>query len=106
MPHKDTMGGNPTIPEQTESFCNHARGCLITSLSSCAFDYGRDLSGSASDRIMLEGLFKFADHTARRFAGEVYGLILIEDRSRERVERTYGVVTSENLMNCLTDPRK
>jgi len=31
---------------------------------------------------------------------------LNEERSRERVERTYGVTTSQKVMTYLTDPRR
>lgn len=106
MPHKDAKGGNPTVEEQTESFSNYMRGVLATSLSSCTFDYARDLSGSASDRICLEGCFKFGDHTIRRLAGRVYELDLVAERAAERLTRSFGTITAEQVMTYLTDPRR
>ncbi|MDD5417044.1 MAG: lyase family protein [Candidatus Aenigmarchaeota archaeon] len=106
MPHKDRMGGNPTTEEQTESLTSHMRGALLTSLSSCRMDYTRDLSGSASDRILLESSFKFSDHTIRRLADVVYKIELDKERSEERVLRSFGTVTSQQVMTYLTDPRK
>lgn len=105
MPHKDAKGGNPTAEEQAESFTNYMRGVLMTSLSSCRFDYARDLSGSASDRIILEDSFKFGDHTIRNMAGTVAKLELIPERAKERVYRSFGAVTSQEIMNYLTDGR-
>ncbi|MGC9310900.1 MAG: lyase family protein, partial [Candidatus Aenigmatarchaeota archaeon] len=85
MPHKDEKGGNPSLEEQTESYSNVTRGALTTSLSSCTFDYARDLTGSASDRIILPEVFVFGDYVIRRLAGRVYSLQPVEDRCMERV---------------------
>ncbi|MBI2543510.1 MAG: hypothetical protein HYW24_04990 [Candidatus Aenigmarchaeota archaeon] len=106
MPHKDRKGGNRIVEEQTESLSNFMRGALTTSLSSCTFRYGRDLSGSASDRIMLEDAFKFTDHVTRNLASVVFYLGLNSERLMERVLRTYGIVTSERVLTYLTDLRR
>jgi len=104
MPHKDAKGGNPTTEEQTESFTNYMRGVMSCALSSCKFKYGRDLSGSASDRINLEDMFKFGDHVIRRLASTVYYLGLNKERSVERVKRS-DFVTAQRIMTSLTDIR-
>ncbi|MBW2091557.1 MAG: hypothetical protein JRI34_05470 [Deltaproteobacteria bacterium] len=106
MPHKDMVGGNPTAEEQAESFANLMRGNLMTSLSSCKFRYGRDLTGSASDRDIFSSAFKFCDHVIRRMAAAVFYLGLNQERSKERVERTYGVTTAQQVMTYLTDQRR
>jgi len=72
----------------------------------CQMPYARDLSGSANARINFDGGFKFLDHGIRQMAGVVYWLGLQQERSRERVQRSYGVVTSQEVMNYLTDSRK
>jgi len=106
MPHKDTMGGNPTAEEQAGSFAKYMEGVMMTALSTCEFAYARDLTGSSSDRMNFEGAFKFGDHVIRRMASVMYKLVLDEERSRQRVERTYGTVTSQQVMSYLTDRRK
>lgn len=106
MPHKDAHGGNPTAEEQAASSRNYLHGVLATSLSSASFEYGRSLDGSASDRITIEDGFKFADHTIRRMASVMSKLSLNEERSRERVERSYGVSTTPWVTACLTDARR
>ncbi|MCD6495971.1 MAG: hypothetical protein J7K54_01745 [Candidatus Aenigmarchaeota archaeon] len=103
MPQKDMVGGNPTAEEQTESYANLMRGNLMTSISSDKFRYARDLSGSASDRDIFSSSFKFGDHVTRRMSGTVYWLGLDEKATMERVERTRGVVTSQQVMTYLTD---
>ena len=106
MPHKDAKNGNPTAEEQIMSIRNYMMGNMVTSMSNCEMPYARDLSGSANSRINLEDGFKFLDHGIRRLANTVYWLGINEERSIERIERTYGVVTSQQVMNYLTDSRR
>ena len=106
MPHKDTKNGNPVSEEQFKSARNYAAGNLVTALMNCQMPYARDLSGSANARINFDGGFKFLDHGIRQMAGVVYWLGLQQERSGERVLRSYGVVTSQEVMNYLTDSRK
>ncbi len=103
MPHKDAKGGNPRREEQTEGFTNYMRGVMQTTLGSCGLDYGRDLRASATDRITLEESFKWGDYVIRNLAKVLYVLEAVEDRCRERVERSYGVPTSQQVMTYLTD---
>jgi adenylosuccinate lyase len=106
MPHKDMVGGNPTIEEQTGSYAHYMIGALTTSLVSSVFDYARDLEGSASDRIIFEDVFKWGDFVIRRLAKRMYELELIPERCRERLERTNGTINSQQLMTYLTDNRR
>lgn len=76
MPHKDVKGGNPTAEEQTESYRNFMIGAIATAAASCRFDYCRDLSGSASDRIIFEDALKWGDHVIRNLASVAYRLEL------------------------------
>jgi len=106
MPHKDSKGGNPRREEQTEGFANYMKGVMQTTLGSCSFDYGRDLRASAPDRITLEESFKWGDYVIRTLAKVLYTLEPIKDRCLERVERSYGVPTSQQIMTYLTDRTK
>jgi len=103
MPHKDAKGGNPRREEQTEGFANYMEGVMQTTLGSCCFNYGRDLRASATDRITLEESFKWGDYVIRNLAKVLYVLEAVEDRCLERVERSYGVTTSQQVMTYLTD---
>jgi len=106
MPHKDAKGGNPTAEEQVMSLRNYLLGDMVTALINCEFPYARNLAASANSRINFEDGFKFLDHCIRRLAGVIFWLGLDEKRSLERVQRTFGVVTSEQVLTYLTDPRK
>jgi adenylosuccinate lyase len=106
MPHKDSKNGNPTAEEQAMSARNYANGNLTTAMMNCRMPYARNLAASSNQRINFEDGFKFLDHTIRRISSVVYWLGLNEERSTERVERSYGCVTSQQVMTYLTDQRR
>ncbi len=106
MPHKDAKNGNPTVEEQFMSVGNYMRGNMVTALANCEMPYARNLAASANSRINFEDGFKFLDHGVRRLAGTTYWLNLRGDRSVERVQRSFGVVTAQQVMTYLTDPRR
>lgn len=106
MPHKDRKGGNPTTEEQVMSLRNYLMGNMITALANCELPYARNLAASSNARINFEDGFKFLDHCIRRLADIIFYIGLREKRSIERVMRSYGVVTSEQVMTYLTDHRR
>ncbi len=106
MPHKDAKGGNPIVEEQVMSIRNYLVGNVVTALLNCEFPYARNLAASANSRVNFEDGFKFLDHGVRRLADTVFWLGLNEERCLERVQRTFGVVTSEQVVTYLTDQRK
>lgn len=106
MPHKDSHNGNPTAEEQMGSICNLMRGFMTTALCNCKMDYGRDLTASADMRIVLEDAFKCLDHGLRRMTNVAHYIEPKIDNCIERVKRTNGVVTSQQVMTYLTDHRR
>ena len=106
MPHKDAKNGNPTTEEQVPSFRNHLLGFIVTALVNCDMPYARTLYASANSRINFEDNFKCLDHGIRKLAEVVYWLEAREKRCRERVERSFGVVTAQQVMTYLTDRRR
>jgi len=106
MPHKDAKNGNPSAEEQIMSLRNYLIGNMATGLANCELPYARNLSASANSRINFEDGFKFLDHGIRKLAEISYWIELREERSKERVLRSYGVVTSQQVMTYLTDHRK
>lgn len=106
MPHKDAKNGNPTAEEQVMSIRNYLLGNMVTGLANCEFPYARNLAESSNSRINFEDGFKFFDHGTRKLANVIYWLGLREQRSIERVMRSFGVVTSQQVMTYLTDHNK
>ncbi|MFH0869469.1 MAG: lyase family protein [archaeon] len=105
MPHKDIKGGNPISEEQFMSVRNFVAGQMSSALMNCEMPYARNLSASADMRIILEDVFKFLDHGIRSMAEVVFYLDVDQARCKERVLRSYGVVTSEQVLTVLTDSR-
>jgi adenylosuccinate lyase len=105
MPHKDAKNGNPATEEQIMSLRRYLAGNLTTALANCEIPYARDLSASANTRINLEDGFKFLDHGIRSLANQMYWIEPREERCAERVTRSYGVVTAQQVMSYLTDGR-
>jgi adenylosuccinate lyase len=106
MPHKDAKNGNPTAEEQFMSIRNYITGNLMTAMENCNMPYARDLAASANSRINFEDGFKTLDHSIRNLANRLYYIEVKKERSIERVERSYGVVTAQLFMTHLTDSRK
>ncbi len=106
MPHKDAKNGNPIAEEQIMSLRNYLIGNLTTALINCEMPYARNLAASSNARINFEDGFKFIDHGIRRLANVIYWIGLRKDRCVERVKRSYGVVTSQQVMTYLTDKKK
>jgi adenylosuccinate lyase len=105
MPHKDMMGGNPDKEEQAESIDHVLAGVLCGSLEALSMDYARDLTGSALDRIFLDIAFKCTDCSVRNMAGVMDKLTINPERSKERILRTCGTITSPRFLAYLTDGR-
>jgi len=106
MPHKDAKNGNPTAEEQFMSVRNYFVGNMATALVNCELPYARNLAASSNSRINFEDGFKYLDHGIRGLSDVVYWLGLNEERSLERVKRSFGVVTSQQVMTYLTDHRR
>lgn len=101
MPQKTEKGGNPTAEEQAQNLARKMLGILTTSVGTIEFDYARDLSGSASDRIDIAAAFRYTDHVIRKLSEVVYYLKINEQRSLERIHRSYDVTTSARVMTRL-----
>ena len=106
MPHKDHKKGNPVIEEQDMSLRNYLMGNTMTALANCELPYARNLAASANSRINFEDGFKFLDHGIRNLSYLIYYLLINQERSIERINRSYGIVTSQQVMTYLTDQRK
>jgi adenylosuccinate lyase len=106
MPHKDAKNGNPATEEQIMSLRNYLLGNLTTALVNCEMPYARNLAASSNSRINLEDGFKFIDQGIRKLAEVVYWIDIKKQESIKRVERSYGVVTSQQVMTYLTDKNK
>lgn len=105
MPHKDAKNGNPTAEEQFMSARNYMIGNMVTAFLNCEMPYARNLEASSNSRINFEDGFKYLDHALRGLAKITYWIELNESRSKERVLRSMGAVTSGQVLTYLTSSK-
>ena len=94
MPHKR----NPIGCEQITGLARLIRGNAHAALENVALWHERDISHSSVERVILPDSFIALDHMLRRFRRIVTGLNVHEDRMRENLGRSFGVVFSGTVL--------
>ena len=94
MPHKR----NPIGCEQITGLARLLRGNAHAALENVALWHERDISHSSVERVILPDSFIALDHMLRRFTRIVTGLVVNEDRMRQNLELSRGVVFSGTVL--------
>ena len=94
MPHKR----NPIGCEQITGLARLIRANAMAALENVALWHERDISHSSVERVILPDSFIALDHMLRRFARIVNGMVVYEDRMRENLGRSRGVVFSGSVL--------
>jgi adenylosuccinate lyase len=94
MPHKR----NPVGCEQVVGLARLLRANCHAALENVALWHERDISHSSVERVILPDSFVALDHMLRRFARIVAGMVVNEDRMRENLDRSRGVVFSGSVL--------
>jgi adenylosuccinate lyase len=97
MPHKR----NPWRSEQLCGLARVVRGNLQAGLEDIALWHERDMSHSSVERIVLPDSLILAYYMAGRFRGIVDGMTVDEQRMRENLEASHGLVFSEAVLLAL-----
>ena len=97
MPHKR----NPIGCEQITGLARVLRGNLMAALDNVALWHERDISHSSVERVILPDGFCLLDHMVRRFTRIVRDLVVHEDRMRENLGRSRGVIFSGAVLLLL-----
>ena len=90
MPHKR----NPIGCEQITGLARVLRANAMAALDNVALWHERDISHSSVERVILPDSFCVLDHMVRRFTRIVRDLVVHEDRMRENMGRSRGVIFS------------
>ena len=90
MPHKR----NPIGCEQITGLARVLRANAMAALDNVALWHERDISHSSVERVILPDSFCALDHMVRRFTRIVRDLVVHEDRMRENLGRSRGVIFS------------
>jgi adenylosuccinate lyase len=97
MPHKR----NPFRCEQICGLARVVRGNLIPALENIATWHERDLTNSSVERVALADSSILVDYLLRRFTRIVQGLVVYPENMKRNLERTQGVIFSQQVMLAL-----
>ena len=99
MPHKRN-------PISSENMCGCARvmrGYMATFYENVALWHERDISHSATERIILPDATMLLDYMLNRFRGILENLVVFEDVMKENIYRTRKVIFAQRVMNTLIE---
>lgn len=99
MPHKRN-------PIGSENICGCARvlrGYMITSYEDVSLWHERDISHSSTERIIAPDATELLDYMLNRFGNILKNLTVFEDRMKQNIYATHGVIFSQRFMLKLVD---
>lgn len=97
MPHKRN-------PISSENICGCARvlrGYMETAYQNVALWHERDISHSATERIIMPDATILLDYMLNRMKGILENLVVFEDRMKQNIYLTNGVIFAQRVMNAL-----
>lgn len=99
MPHKRN-------PISSENICGCARvlrGYMVTAYENVALWHERDISHSATERIIMPDATILLDYMLNRMMGILENLVVFEERMKQNIYMTNGVIFAQRVMNALID---
>ena len=99
MPHKRN-------PVSSENICGCARvmrGYMATAAENVALWHERDISHSATERIILPDATILLDYMLNRMMGILDNLVVFQEQMEANIYRTEGVIFAQRVMNALID---
>ncbi|MCY0878634.1 MAG: adenylosuccinate lyase [Firmicutes bacterium] len=99
MPHKK----NPIRCEQISGLSRLMRGYVVPALEDMPLWYERDISHSSVERVLLPDATTLADYLVTQMTRIVKGLVIHEDRMRQNLAMTGGLVFSGKVLLALVE---
>lgn len=99
MPHKRN-------PVSSENICGCARvmrGYMATAAENVALWHERDISHSATERIILPDATILLDYMLNRMMGILENLVIFQEQMERNIYITNGVIFAQRVMNALID---
>ena len=99
MPHKRN-------PVSSENICGCARvlrGYMVTAYENVALWHERDISHSATERIIMPDATILLDYMLNRMKGILENIVVFEDKMLQNIYITNGVIFAQRVMNALID---
>ncbi|NLO21004.1 MAG: adenylosuccinate lyase [Syntrophomonadaceae bacterium] len=99
MPHKR----NPMMSERVAGLSRVIRGHAVAALENVALWHERDLTHSSVERVIIPDSCILLDYVLEKFCAIVADLVIYEDNMMENIQRTRGLIFSQELMLSLVD---
>jgi adenylosuccinate lyase len=99
MPHKR----NPVSCEQVAGLARLVRANALAALENVALWHERDISHSSVERVILPDSTCLVDYMLHQMTGILEGLQVYEERMRENMDRSFGLLFSQRVLLKLTD---
>jgi adenylosuccinate lyase len=99
MPHKK----NPVRAERVSGLSRILRGNLLVALENIPLWHERDISHSSAERVILPDSFILADYILSETADIIGSWVVREDRMRQNIEVTKGLIFSQRVLLALTE---
>ena len=99
MPHKRN-------PVSSENICGCARvlrGYMATAYENVALWHERDISHSATERIIMPDATILLDYMLNRMKGILENIVIFPEQMIANIYRTNGVIFAQRVMNALID---
>lgn len=97
MPHKR----NPMTSERVAGLSRVVRGNSLAALENVALWHERDLTHSSVERVIIPDSCILLYYMLQKFIGVMEGLVVYEDNMARNLEKTLGLVFSQQLMLAL-----
>ena len=97
MPHKRN-------PISSENICGCARvlrGYMMTTYDNVALWHERDISHSATERILMPDATILLDYMLNRMMGILDNLVVFDEKMKSNIYLTNGVIFAQRVMNAL-----
>jgi len=99
MPHKK----NPILLERVTGLARVLRGYALAALENVALWDERDISNSGVERVILPDACILLDYMLAKLTGVVENLVVYEERMRQNIYLTHGLVFSQRVLLRLTE---
>ena len=97
MPHKR----NPMMSERVAGLSRVLRGNALAALENVALWHERDLTHSSVERVIIPDSCILLDYMLQKFIGVIEGLVIYEDNMARNIDKTLGLVFSQQLLLAL-----
>ena len=101
MPHKK----NPVRAERISGLSRILRGNLLVALEDIPLWHERDISHSSAERVIFPDSFILADYLLSETTEIIRGWVVCEDRMKQNIEATRGLIFSQRVLLALTDKK-